>query len=845
MSRRRPGRRPRFTSRFAAWRERIFAHALRPLYWFRPTTRLAVSFALLTLVTTLLLVRSQTPAAVEHYKEGEVVRADVIAPADISTEDAHETERRRVSAMSAARPVWSYDPARNEAAVQSFRTAWETLRQEYQTRRRAPEQTQSGADDAARRASDARREADSNNSTPTPAPTEAMNDLRWPGTNGGGEAAIRAVAARRFDAGVRESLAALLREAGGGYVYDDSYAQNVAPAVRLVNVSTGEQSDITDARERLTPLSAARQALRQKIARLPGWSAAEREALASVLVPLVGPTVVFNAEATDTARAAAASSVPPVYVALKRNQMVAREGDAVTRQMLSQFNAIRSYSRTERRPQHFVGLLVIVAALYWAAYRFVEYRSTITALPIARLKAFALVCTAILIELVLMRAGFVLAESIAEHSLRHPLNDPSLWSFAVPFAAGALLVTLLVDSQLALITAVLTAIFAGLLGPGGMLITCYAMVSSSAAIYTIGRYRERHSVTMAGVFVGVINAAMALAVLFSAQQPLTYKSVLLALGCGALGGLLTAAFTALALPVNESFFGILTDIKLLELSNADLPVLGQLALRAPGTNQHSHAVGQLAEEACRAIGANPLLARIGALYHDIGKVAAPEMFVENQTGDNPHDRLKPQQSARIITSHVTYGLKLAKEIGLPRQIADFIPQHHGTRTLHFFLRKAQAHAADGEVVDEKEFRYPGPKPQFKEAAIMMLADSCEAAARSLARPDPENVRVIVAKIVDAIVSDGQLDECDLSLRELTKVRESIITSLVAIYHARIDYPGFNPPTLDPTKPLDRSKQIHVSSSGLDSEERGITYSRPSEIPISKGGEVEDEAVTKQ
>jgi hypothetical protein len=291
------------------------------------------------------------------------------------------------------------------------------------------------------------------------------------------------------------------------------------------------------------------------------------------------------------------------------------------------------------------------------------------------------------------------------------------------------------------------------------------------------------------------------------------------------------------LPATESLFGILTDVKLLELSNADLPVLGQLALRAPGTNQHSHAVGQLAEEACRAVGANPLLARIGALYHDIGKTAAPEMFVENQQGKNPHDRLRPTQSARIITSHVTYGLKLAKEIRLPRQISDFIPQHHGTRTLHFFLRKAQAEAADGEIIDEAEFRYPGPKPQFKEAAIMMLADSCEAAARSLARPDPENIRTIVNKIVDAIISDGQLDECDLTLRELTTIRESIISSLTAIYHARIDYPGFNPPMTGPLPPL--------PSPHLDTEERGVSYSKPSEIPINKGGEVEDEAITRK
>ncbi|HEX8687900.1 MAG TPA: HDIG domain-containing protein, partial [Pyrinomonadaceae bacterium] len=523
-------------------------------------------------------------------------------------------------------------------------------------------------------------------------------------------------------------------------------------------------------------------------------------ALITAVLPLLRPTIRFDRDATEAARDAAVRGVQPALVVLKRNQTVAREGDTVTPQMLGQFEAIRVYSRTERRPQLYVGLFIFACALYWGAWRFTEYRATITTLPLSAPRGFALVGLSVLAGLALMRVGFALAEGIASQSTHAPTNDVSLWTFAIPYAAAALLVTLLVDTQLALITAVLIAVFAGLLAPGGMLTSCFALVSSSSAIYGIGRYRERQSVTKAGLMVGAVNAGLAVAVMLTSQRPLTLNAVALAVACGLGGGLLTAIFTAGMLPVGESLFGILTDVRLLELSNADLPVLGQLALRAPGTNQHSHAVGRLAEDAARAVGANSLLTRIGALYHDIGKLAAPEFFVENQTGDNPHDRLRPQQSARIITSHVTYGLKLAREIGLPRQIADFIPQHHGTRTLHFFLRKAQAQAADGEVVEEAEFRYPGPKPQFKEAAIMMLADSCEAAARSLARPDPESIQTIVSKIFDAIVSDGQLDECDLSLRELTKIREAIAASLVAIHHARIDYPGFNPPSLDPGQP---------------------------------------------
>lgn len=563
----------------------------------------------------------------------------------------------------------------------------------------------------------------------------------------------------------------------------------------------------------------------------------EGEIVTSSIVAL-SDIQIEDPAATQVARAQNPSA-PPVMLQLRRNQIVARSGEPVTPKMMAEFDAIRRYSRRERLPQHFIGLFFLVAALYWGAWKFIEHRSlTSTGLVLSRGRAFTLVALALLVEVLMMRFGVVMAENFA-FSRGAPLNDEMILSLAIPFASATLLVAILMDVQLALTAGLITALFAGLLAPNNsVLVACYAMISSSAAIYGSGRYSERQSVTLAGMFVAVVNAFAALAVLLAAQKPLTIGALALAVGCGVAGGILTTIFTAGGLPVNESVFGILTDVKLLELSNADLPVLGQLALRAPGTNQHSHAVGQLTEDACRVINANPLLARIGALYHDIGKLAAPQMFVENQSGDNPHDRLRPTNSARIIISHVTYGIKLAEEMGLPQKIVDFIPQHHGTRTLHYFLRKAQAQGIHGDEAVESEFRYPGPKPQFKESAVMMLADSCEAAARSLARPDPENISAIVGKIFEAIVSDGQLDECNLTLRELTAIRDSITTSLVAIYHARIDYPGFNPPPTGITSAL--PPLLHVEP---DAEERGVTYASACDIPISKGGEVEDEAIT--
>jgi putative nucleotidyltransferase with HDIG domain len=793
--------RPHFTSRLDEARNAASAVLARPFKRLSPTARFLLGFAALVLLTTLLLVTNYSRGTVENYKEGEVVHRTVIAPADIANFDITETERRRDVARDAARPVFNYYPARAESSAQAFANAWEDLRKQVEGH------------------------------------GSAKKEPLWSGE--GGPVVAHAIIAHRFDASELEQLKGMIRETLDGYIYEDGAAEFLKPEIVLADGSNPDKQTIVPIPgTRMTPLSTAKHNLAARISQLKNWSQEEQSALTTAMLPLIKPTVIFDQATTEAVKEAAASKIVPLPISLKRNQVVAREGDTVTQPMLAQFAAIRSYGRTGRPWHHLFGLLFMVAAIYWAAWRFTEHRSTAVNLTLSPKKAYALIGSAVLVETIFMRVGFTLSDSFTAQTMRAPLNDPTIWNFAIPFAAAALLVALLVDAQLALITALIVSLFAGLLAPSGMAKAFYAIISSSAAIYGIGRYRERQSVTLAGLFVGGVNALMAVALLAYAQQPLTLNTILLAVACGVLGGLLTAIFTAGGLPINESLFGILTDVKLLELSNADLPVLGQLALRAPGTNQHSHAVGQLAEEACRAVGANPLLARIGALYHDIGKIGAPDYFVENQQGHNPHDRLRPTQSARIITSHVTYGLKLAKEIGLPKQISDFIPQHHGTRTLHFFLRKAQAHAAEGEEVDEAEFRYPGPKPRFKEAAIMMIADSCEAAARSLSRPDPENIHAIVNKIVDAIISDGQLDECSITLLELTRIREAISASLTAIYHARIDYPGFNPPPLTGSLPS-------LPPAELDTEERGVSYSKPSEIPINKGGEVEDEAITRK
>jgi putative nucleotidyltransferase with HDIG domain len=784
------------------WRERATRSAAWPFSYFSDAQKFWLGFMFLCLATSVLIQDPLSRSTSEQsYKEGDIARESIISPNDISFTKTDEAERLKTQARELVPPIFRYESNKPERAVQSFLSSWEKLQ-------RRP-----------------------GNSNVKAANTDPKVDLHW--TGAGGAEVARVLSSRNFSRNELEAIQSALKDSSEGYIYDDSERQYFQNEVSVFDRSKPNlRSTVAMPETNWTALSAAREKLRSRIAGVKSLSPKEADAFYTAAEILIEPSVAYDSVATESARQAAADAAEPQAVALKRGQKIVDQGDVIRPETLAKIAAIQKYSASSRSLNRFIGLLIFITALYWVAWKFVQHRGILPRLALSSRKTFALVGFVVVSQTVIVALFFRLAEFTAAQNVRSPLNDPVLWSFAIPFATGSLLMTLLADRPTALFTGIFNALIAGLLAPRGLEFTLYAAIASSVAVYGIGRYRNRQTVTVAGCLVGLASAGLAIAMIAYKQQPLVLNSILLAIACGLASGIVTAAVTAVLLPICETIFGILTDVKLLELSNADLPVLGQLAMRAPGTNQHSHAVGQLAEEACRAVGANGLLARIGALYHDIGKTAAPEHFVENQTAENPHDRLKPAQSAKIIISHVTYGMKLAKEIGLPPRIVDFIPQHHGTRTLHYFLKKAQDEARDGEVI-ENDFRYPGPKPQFKEAAIMMIADSCEAAARSLAEPSQENIRFIVTKIIDAILSDDQLGECDLTLRELTQIRESMIRSLVAIYHSRVDYPGYVPPT---------SGQFRLVVAERESEERSSRYRDPKDIPISRGGEIEDEAI---
>jgi putative nucleotidyltransferase with HDIG domain len=788
------------------WATDAFERVASPVRKLTPQQRFWIGFSFLCLATTLLIHNPWWRTSRDQgYREGDIARETIVSPADIYFVDEEATEKERQTLRELRTPIFSFEPKRADEAVQNFRSAWESLQ-----RTSSPTNTTNRSN------------------------TNSDSSTQW--TGAGGAELGKVFTARRFSTNELDAVNRILRENASGDIYGDQDSQFLQSEIDIV-----DRQRPTDSRKAsnpattMTSLSEARTKFKEGLGQIRSLSEKEIEAFYAAVSPLIQPSVIYDAAATELARKGIAEKVTPVTISLRRGETIVEQGKKITPEILSQIAALRSYSSETRQLSRFIGLLILISALFWTAWKFIEHRGIVPRLALSEQQTFALFGFIVISQTILMAVFFKLADYTASQNLSAPGNDPNLWSFAVPFAFGSLLMTLLADRRTALFTGLFIALIAGFMAPRGLEFAVYAALASAVAVYGIGRYRSRQTVTIAGALVGVTCAALAIAIIAYTQQPFILNTVLLAVACGLASGIITASFTGVFMPICESLFGILTDVKLLELSNADLPALGQLALRAPGTNQHSHAVGQLAEDACRVVGGNALLTRIGALYHDIGKSAAPEHFVENQLGKNPHDKLKPVQSAKIIISHVTYGMKLAKEMGLPQRIIDFIPQHHGTRTLHYFLKKAQAEARESDDISENDFRYPGPKPQFREAAIMMIADSCEAAARSLAEPNPENIRFIVTKIIDAIVADDQLEECDLTLRELTQIREAMIRSLIAIYHSRIDYPGYTPPP---------SGSFKLPAPEIDSEERGMKYKNPADIPVSPGGEIEDEAIDR-
>lgn len=500
------------------------------------------------------------------------------------------------------------------------------------------------------------------------------------------------------------------------------------------------------------------------------------------------PNLVFNRAETAARVRAAAAQVTERSQTLRRGQVLIRRGDTVTPAVSRTLDLI---GRQRRELSSYstgigIGLLVTLVAVAWWRLLPSFGPPTETASRLSMIFLLMIATTAA------FRLGLYLAGAVALNSQGEALSQVEVYIWGVPWAAGPVAVALLLGLQPAVLFAVWVAIAAGVLLGGDFAVVAFALTSGLVGATASQRYKERSLFTRIGAVVGLANVVALGVVLLYRGVPVAPTELALAGLFAFVGGPLAVGTAGFLLPALEKMFGITTDIRLLELSNQNLPLLKRLSLEAPGTYQHSLTVGNLAEAGAEAVGANALLLRVCAYYHDVGKLVKPEYFVENQRGPNPHDNLSPSMSALVIMSHVKEGLELARRERLPLPIRQGIATHHGNKLIRYFYGRAQERATPetGEV-RESDYRYPGPRPHTKELGVLLLADAVEAAARTIENPTPSKIQNMIDRIFADALEDGQLDETELTFSELDKVANAFLWVLTSMYHHRIDYPGFD------------------------------------------------------
>jgi putative nucleotidyltransferase with HDIG domain len=704
---------------------------------------------------------------------------------DVVDEDA--TFRRRSEAAQAERPVYVVDAGAADEAAARVHAAFEIMREES-----AALSPRHGPKDAAelQRRWAAQRDAFVSRLQVVVRDEDlaALGQARFSETV---ELELAALARRGLDGIVVGDLALLVADQERGFVVR-SFQNGVLVREQVL-------TDLALVRDLATATSEVARAAAVRLEREPP---AVRAAVQRLAVAMVRPTLLYDQVETARRREEASARVKPVVIPVKRGEKIVGDGERIERRHLAIFDGMRAQRRGEVLAHVRLGAALLVALMVALLWRVA--RRNLPRFRPARRDAL-LLSTLLVWTFAVGFVGFAIADALQE---RFPALAPPALHYLVPFAAGAMIVRQVLAADAALLFALAAGLSAGLLAGQSMSYAIYATFTSIAAAGLVSGQRDRAGIFRAGVGVGLVGVALAVAVgLFAGKGAGDIAvSALAAFGGGAL---LLPVTVVGVLPIVEAGFGYVTDVKLLELANLNHPALKELIVQAPGTYHHSILMGSLVEGAAEAIGANPLLARVCAYYHDLGKIRNPLFFAENQRGgENRHDQLAPSMSALIVKRHVTDGLELARHWRLPRVVADCIPQHHGTRHVGYFWAKAQQRASeDGgrpSALDEGLFRYPGPKPQSREAALVMIADACEASSRALDAPTADALRTLVSRRINEVFAEGQLDECELTLRDLNAIAAAMVRALEAIYHTRPDYPSSGAP-----EPVPRPLPIHL------------------------------------
>lgn len=505
----------------------------------------------------------------------------------------------------------------------------------------------------------------------------------------------------------------------------------------------------------------------------------------------IRPNFFYNDSETKAAEEKALAEVKPVIIKILAGESIIRSGDRFEARHVKIIEGIRREKTQTFGRMRVIGTFLFLT-IFLSVLLFVLQRSS---RKLRLTPKDLLFMGTTLVIVVLFERLFLFVYGAVRVLL--PIEIPLTSFYAmIPVAFGAMMVRLVMPMPMAILLAPICAAIAGFILQGNLNYMLYYLVGTVLGIQLMANVRTRGQILKSGVELGLFHALVLLSLdmvnVTSVAGVVSLEDSGIRVAFAFLGGMLNVILVLILMPICESVFNYLTPIKLLEYGSLNHPLLREMIVRAPGTYHHSHMVGTLAEAACEAIGADSLFARVASYFHDIGKMKKSPYFVENQSaggGEDRHASLAPSMSALIIASHVKDGLEIAKAYNLPRRIADIIPQHQGTKLISYFYNRAkEKEDPEMDVVSERDYRYAGPKPQTREAGVILLADTVEAATRSLKDRTPARLEEVVRNMINKNFIDGQLDECELTLKDLHTIASSFMRILVGIYHQRIEYP---------------------------------------------------------
>jgi putative nucleotidyltransferase with HDIG domain len=698
----------------------------------------------------------------ENLTEGEIATSDIVAPMDLTIEDVETTEKRRNETVEAVLPVYRLDPnvfLNTEENIREFFSSGRTLVEEpITTERKNTFRTN----------------------------TEEIFGLDLTSSD------LNNLIKVNFGETFEESLTNLIvKVSEPGIIVSKNLFIHGEEEKGLVLISTSDveqtiqTTDILDFKESKDRLTAEINQLE--------ISQAEKSLLIKLSHIFIQANVTYDRLAVEQRQREAQESVSTVFYTIKKGKVILRKGDEISAEALKQIEIINQ--NLQAKPswlRNFSGIFLLFALLILSVW---YYMKSLVKINLA-LKYFLMMGVTLIISILFYKLSIFLGDTFSQSSNVSFFSHTESYYYAFPYQFGTILFAFLTNIPISLVFTVVNSLLVGYLFQSNFSLLIFSMIGGFAAIYGIKYYgkQNRNIAFKAGIFlVAPVNFFIIITFQLIMERLGPLDLVASELLMGLLGGLLSAALAFVFLPGFENLFDIATQSKLLELTNSDLPIFREMAMQAPGSYHHSLIVASLVENAAEETGLDPMVAKAGALYHDIGKIKRPEYFIENK-GRTPdlHKDLKPSMSTLVIVNHVKEGVDRAKKLRLPKLIIDIIEQHHGNSLVRYFFEKAKTeYDPEMQKIGEESYRYAGPKPKTKEAALIMLADSVEAASRSLKSPTKSNLKRVITEIINNYIQDGQLDDCDFSLKELRAIASSFLDTMYTIYHQRVEYPGFD------------------------------------------------------